>query len=216
MMDDHLLSRRHALKYLGILTATVAGREFASSWLAGASAHAGKHRELIGISGMRHEIQEPEEPAALYKPQYFNSEEFQSVEILTALILPTDEGPGAKEARVADYIDFVVFSAAEFEPSLQKEWNAGLAFVERESQHQFKKSFRDASSFDRVKLLTEMSLPERDAKAHHNGFSFFSLLKDMTVEGFYTSKIGLIDVLDYQGMNYMPDFPGCTHPEHQS
>jgi hypothetical protein len=50
---------------------------------------------------------------------------------------------------------------------------------------------------------------------HHDGFAFFSTLKDMTVEGFYTSKIGLIDVLDYQGMNYMPDFPGCTHPEHQ-
>ena len=44
---------------------------------------------------------------------------------------------------------------------------------------------------------------------------FFQQLKDMTVEGFYTSKIGLIDVLDYQGMNYMADFPGCTHPEHQ-
>jgi hypothetical protein len=38
----------------------------------------------------------------------------------------------------------------------------------------------------------------------------------MTVEGFYTSKIGLIDVLDFQGLNYMADFSGCTHPEHQA
>ncbi len=52
-------------------------------------------------------------------------------------------------------------------------------------------------------------------KRSMKAFAFFSfLVKDMTVEGFYTSKIGLIDVLDYQGMNYMVDFPGCTHPEH--
>ena len=28
------------------------------------------------------------------------------------MIIPTDESPGAKEAQVANYIDFVVFSAA--------------------------------------------------------------------------------------------------------
>ena len=49
----------------------------------------------------------------------------------------------------------------------------------------------------------------------HEGYGFFRLVKEMTVEGFYTSKVGLIDVLDYQGMNYMSEFPGCTHPEHQ-
>ena len=59
-----------------------------------------------------------------------------------------------------------------------------------------------------MKLLTEMSGPERDAKSQHDGFAFFSTVKDMTVEGFYTSKIGLIDVLDYQGMNYMRRFSG--------
>ena len=156
------------------------------------------------------------EPAAAYAPQFFNPEEFQTVEILAAMIIPTDEAPGAKEARVADYVDFVVFSAAEFRPSLQKEWVDGLTYLERESQRQFGKSFRDATETDRLKLLTEMSAPERDATLHHEGFTFFTTLKEMAVEGFYTSKIGLIDVLDFQGLNYMADFPGCTHPEHQA
>lgn len=212
-MDEGRVSRRNALKYLGLLVASAAGREFLASWLPMQLVRGDEHDAPITISGMHHKIQEPE-PVATYAPQFFNAGEFRTVEILAAMIIPTDDAPGAKEAQVANYIDFVVFSAAEFEPLLQKQWIDGLAFLERESQRQFSKSFRDVDKADRVKLLTDMSAPERDPNVKNGGFAFFSVVKDMTVEGFYTSKIGLIDVLDYQGMNYMPDFPGCTHPEH--
>src|SRR3984893_19126614 len=213
-MDEGRVSRRNALKYLGLLTASAAGREFLASWLPMQLVQGDERRAAVTISGMHHEIQEAE-PVATYAPQFFNPDDFRTVEILAAMIIPTDDAPGAKEAQVANYIDFVVFSAAEFEPGLQKEWLEGLDFLERESQRQFGKRFHEASEADRLKLVTEMGAPEHDAKLHHEGFAFFSTVKDMTVEGFYTSKIGLIDVLDYQGMNYMPDFPGCTHPEHQ-
>jgi gluconate 2-dehydrogenase gamma chain len=212
-MDEGRVSRRNALKYLGLLTASAAGREFLASWLPMQFVRGDEHRGPVTISGMHHEIQEPE-PVATYTPQFFNPNEFRTVEILAAMIIPTDDVQGAKEAQVANYIDFVVFSAAEFEPLLQRKWIDGLAFLERESQNEFGKSFREADEADRIKLLTDMSAPERNAQAQHEGFEFFSLVKDMTVEGFYTSKIGLIDVLDYQGMNYMAEFPGCTHPEH--
>ena len=212
-MDEGRISRRNALKYLGLLAASAAGREFLASWLPMQLVQGDEYRVPITISGMHHEIQESE-PVATYAPQFFNPDEFRTVEILAAMILPTDDAPGAKEAQVANYIDFVVFSAAEFEPLLQKKWINGLSFLERESQRQFSKSFREVDEADRVKLLTDMSAPERNPNVKHDGFAFFAVVKDMTVEGFYTSKIGLIDVLDYQGMNYMPDFPGCTHPEH--
>jgi gluconate 2-dehydrogenase gamma chain len=213
VMDEGRVSRRNALKYFGLLSASVAGREFLASWLPVQLVHGDEHRAPVTISGMHHEIQEPE-PVATYAPQFFNADEFRTVEILAAMIIPTDDAPGANEAKVANYIDFVIFSAAEFEPLLQRKWIDGLAFLERESQKQFVKSFREVDEAGRIKLLTEMSAPERDAKAQHEGFVFFSLVKDMSVEGFYTSKIGLSDVLDYQGMNYMADFPGCTHAEH--
>jgi hypothetical protein len=214
-MGNHQLSRRGALKYLGLLGASVAGREFLASWLPLPKANADGHGAPVTISGMHHQDAEPESAAA-YTPQFFSAEEFETVEILTALIIPTDDTPGAKEAEVANYIDFVVFSAAEFEPGLQKEWMDGLKFVESESRRQFGKSFQAATEAERTKLLTEMSAAEHDAKSRHESSGFFSTVKDMTVEGFYTSKIGLIDVLDFQGMNYMADFPGCTHPEHQT
>ena len=212
-MDEGRVSRRNALKYLGLLTASAAGREFLASWLPMKLVRGHEHRAPVAIPGMHHEIQEPD-PVVTYSPQFFSADEFRTVEILAAMIIPTDDAPGAKEAHVANYIDFVVLSAAEFEPLLQRKWIEGLAFLERESQKQFSKSFREVDEAGRIKLLTDMSAPELDPNAQHEGFAFFSVVKDMTVEGFYTSKIGLIDVLDYQGMNYMPDFPGCTHPEH--
>jgi len=214
-MNKGEVSRRGALKYFGLLAASAAGREFLASWLPIPVASADGQKNLAAIHGMNHSRADAE-AAAKYVPQFFKPDQFATVKLLAEMILPTDDDPGANEAKVADYIDFVVFSAREFEPSMQREWIEGLTFLDKESQKQFGKSFHAASATDRVRLLTEMSLPERDPTAHHEGYTFFRLVKDMTVEGFYTSKVGLIDVLNYQGMNYMADFPGCTHPEHQS
>lgn len=214
-MNNGEVSRRGALKYLGLLAATAAGREFLASWLPVLPGHADGPSHLVTIHGMTHSTADVESGRP-YVPQFFKSHQFETVKLLTEMIIPTDDEPGAKEAKVGDYIDFVVFSAQEFKPSLGGEWIAGLVLLDRDSQKQFGKPFRLASEAERVRLLTDMSLPERDPKTHHEGYAFFRLLKDMTVEGFYTSRIGLIDVLDYQGMNYMSEFPGCTHPEHQN
>jgi len=214
-MNKGEVSRRGALKYFGLLAASAAGREFLASWLPIPVASADGQKDLATIHGMDHTRADAEAPAK-YVPQFFKPEQFATVKLLAEMILPTDDDPGAKETKVGDYIDFVVFSAREFEPSMQREWTDGLRFLDGASQKQFGKPFSSSVEIDRVKLLTEMSLPESDSTAHHEGYSFFRLVKDMTVEGFYTSKVGLIDVLNYQGMNYMAEFPGCMHPEHQS
>ncbi len=211
-MAEELIARRTALKYLGLLTGSAAGREFLAAWLPSAKAAPSSVGAPV-MPGMHHPP--PPEPAPAYVPQFFKPEEFQTVQLLTETIIPTDEKPGAKEAQVANYIDFVVFAAAEHRPELQKEWTSGLVRLDQLSQKRYRRPFREISPADRERLLTEMSLPEHDPKASHPGFSFYRLVKDMTVEGFYTSRVGLIDVLEYQGRAFLSEFPGCTHPEHQ-
>jgi len=213
-VNEFDLTRRGALKYLGILAASAAGREFLLSWLPFAGVEATEGNDFVAIQQMKHGSPETEVVAS-YSPQFFSPKEFATVDLLAEMILPADDQPGAHAAHVADYIDFIVFSAAEFAPSLQRDWNDGLAGLERRSQEKYEKPFGQAAPEQRLQLLTAMSAPEYDASVQHEGYGFYRLVKDMTVEGFYTSKIGLIDVLDYQGMNYMADFPGCTHPEHQ-
>jgi hypothetical protein len=192
--------------------ACVAGQEFLAGWLP-----SGK---LLGANPAHmRAMQESEDtttPAAPYVPQFFNSQEFHNIEILSEMIIPHDDKPGAKDARVADYIDFLVFASAEFEPAMQTEWKDGLVLLEQLSQKEFGDAFAKISDEQRIRLLTAMSLPESDPNAKHQGFAFFRLAKEATVEGFYTSRVGLMEALEYKGLTYLSSFPGCTHPEHQS
>jgi gluconate 2-dehydrogenase gamma chain len=210
-MADELIGRRRTLKHLGVLTGTVAGQTFLAGWLPAAEAAGSPH----AMHHMAHSPSAESEENAPFSPRFFEPNEYRSVEILTELIIPSDDTAGAKEAQVARYIDFVVSAAAEFKPSLQHEWKQGLELLDRLSQDKYQGAFHEVSTADQQAVLMAMSLPEREPAASHPGFAFYSLVKDMTVEGFYTSRVGLIDVLGYKGLAILSEFPGCTHPEHQ-
>ena len=43
---------------------------------------------------------------------------------------------------------------------------------------------------------------------------FFRLIKNLTADGYYTSRVGLLEELGYSGNTFRAAFPGCTVPEH--
>jgi hypothetical protein len=43
------------------------------------------------------------------------------------------------------------------------------------------------------------------------GVAFFAFLRNLTCDGFYTSKIGIAD-LQYMGNTALREFPGCPPP----
>jgi hypothetical protein len=133
-----------------------------------------------------------------YQPKFFSPDEFQMLEAFTAIIIPTDDTPGAKEGRVTEFIDFVVNASAEYAPKEQDRWRHAVAWLR-------KANFADK----RAELVEQMSIPESE------GFATYRLIKEMTVHAFYTSRVGLVDVLEYQGIGYLTEFPGCTHPAHR-
>src|SRR5271163_2043571 len=73
---------------------------------------------------------------AAYIPQFFSAKEYRTVEVLADLILPATEDssrqhqPGAKDAGVAEFIDFMVYSDA----SLQAQFRDGLAWLDTASK----------------------------------------------------------------------------------
>jgi gluconate 2-dehydrogenase gamma chain len=217
-MAGRLLDRRQTLKYIGMLTGTVAGRDFLAAWLPKSPDVKELNAGLRGadVGAIHNASADQPADAGPYTPLFFRPDGFRAVEALTELIIPTDESPGAKEARVARYIDFIVSAAAEFNSSLQLEWTEGLQSLDRLSRERYQRSFYELSTKEQHALLEEMSLPEGNAAASHPGHQFYRLVKEMTVEGFYTSRVGLIDVLGYKGLDSLSEFPGCTHAEHQS
>ena len=42
-----------------------------------------------------------------------------------------------------------------------------------------------------------------------------AVVQQTTIDGYYTSAIGIHQDLEYQGNTALAEFPGCTHPEHK-
>jgi gluconate 2-dehydrogenase gamma chain len=55
-----------------------------------------------------------------------------------------------------------------------------------------------------VTLESDPRLPSR----------FFRLVKNLTADGYYTSRAGLLEELGYPGNTALARFPGCSVPEH--
>lgn len=166
--------------------------EFLNAWLRGAEMHA------QGTAGLA-----PPEPDRWtnYQPMFFSRDEMEILDAFTAILIPTDETPGAREAHVAPFIDFVVDAAAEFEPELQQDWRGAVEFL-------------NEGGFGRLAPAAQFEFIEKMSHAGNEGHDTYQFIKDMTVHAFYTSRVGLIEVLEYKGNAYLTEFPGCTHPEH--
>ena len=136
--------------------------------------------------------------------------QYDAIDALSEAIIPADEkSGGARAARVADYIDLVVGDA---HPDIQKAWTGGLAAVEAESTKRFGKPVGKLAEAEVTTLLTEIS--RHESKPETEAETFFNVVKDSTIRGYYNSKIGIHDDLDYKGNQILIEFVGCTHPEH--
>jgi hypothetical protein len=142
-----------------------------------------------------------------YTPKFFGPDEFEALRAFSEILIPSDEFPGAREARCAEYIDFVVHASAE-EPAVQSSWRKAMDAVKQTG-------FYTAAPERRLELVSEMSQPELSPDAQHPAYFAYRLIKRQTAFAFYTSREGLIRTLDYKGNSYNMSFPACNHPEHQ-
>jgi hypothetical protein len=140
---------------------------------------------------------------------FFTPAQHALVEELSETIIPADNhSGGAKAAKVADYIDQVLREG--FDENQKALWRDGLHLIDVMSLHYHGKSFVNAAAEDRISLLTVLSnhqemtdLPE---------VRFFIELKRLTVIGYYTSKIGIHDELQYKGNRVLQEYVGCDDP----
>jgi hypothetical protein len=93
---------------------------------------------------------------------------------------------------VTDYIDFLVAHAS---PEEQQAWGEGLHALDQLSQERFGSSFSSLEAEQQDHLLAEMAGEESTPRSP--AAKFFVRAKHATAEGFYTSKIGLIEDLKY-------------------
>jgi hypothetical protein len=71
------------------------------------------------------------------------------------------------------------------------------------------------AAFDRLEESRQIALLTEISQAPEGRLGrFFTLVKDLTVDGYYTSKEGLTQELGWQGNTFVAEFKGCAHPEH--
>jgi len=106
------------------------------------------------------EVQRAKAPPNL---KALSREQYATVEALVEAILPADErSPGAKEARVADYLDLLL---SEVQPGLKQEWLDGLSTLDAESSARFGAPFVRLQAAQVESLLTDISRYEAAAPA---------------------------------------------------
>ncbi len=150
---------------------------------------------------------------AQYQPQFFTPSEYTLVSKLTELIIPGDQTPGAKEAGVAEFVDFMVFhdSARQFKLRM------GLTWLNAHSERLFDKPFVECKDEQQISILEPLAYKAKHRPGEEDGREMFETVKELTTMGFYTSEIGYKE-LDNPALKYYSGSPACPHtddPEHK-
>lgn len=149
---------------------------------------------------------------AVYRPQFFTVAEYAMVERLAEIIIPSDNTPGAKEAGVAEFIDFMVAS----DPEPQYSFRTGLAWLNAHSEQADGKRFVELTPEQRTSLLEPLGFKDKARPGEETGRRFFAMMREYTVTGFYSSEIGFKE-LDNPALKFYAESPECPHkgdPEH--
>jgi gluconate 2-dehydrogenase gamma chain len=149
-----------------------------------------------------------------YQPSYFSAPEYHTIEVLTGLIIPRDESPGAREAGVSEFIDFL---AAHGEVEIQQPMRDGLKWLDSTARKGYGWIFTSLSPEQQVEILKRVAYRDGAASSDKEGQTFFRLIRRYTVMGYYTSRVGLSE-LDYPGLQLYSQSPVCPHtddPEHR-
>ena len=156
-------------------------------------------------------------PASGYTLRTLNPHQNDTVVAMIDQIIPATDTPGAKGARVNEFIDVILTEWADVEE--RKNFLDGLAGVDKQTNDLFGKNFVDASPAQQVTLLRSMDesvATQRTRRMRHGNTipeerdkqlrgEFFNVFKGITVHGYYTSEIGFSQELNLQII------PGAQH-----
>jgi hypothetical protein len=138
--------------------------------------------------------------AAPRKATYFTADEMDTLTALVDVILPATDSPAASAADTQLFIDLAIPACAN--PAAQKTFRAGLAALSQ-------KGFARAGASRQVILLKERAAADIGLPYDE---SFFKILKDYTLTGYFLSEVGATQALAYERVpgGFQGDVPLST------
>ena len=183
------MKRRDAIKNAGLFLGGAAFSTITLSSLAGCQTNAG---DAVGtISG--------------WKPDYLSADQGAIVRRIADILIPTTDTPGALDAGVPEYINMVARDIMK--PEDQESFKEGFLQFGKACQSANGKSFVDCTSEEQLSFLQKL---EKEG-ASADGPSFIEVMKNMTYRGFFTSEVGMTDVLNFDPVP--GNYDGCISLE---
>jgi hypothetical protein len=193
-MAINSVSRRDVLKSLG--TAAVAG-----SVLRAIPLEAAEY-----VHGMI-QSEKADTKTGEYAPKFFDAHQYKTLKTLCETIIPADaDSGGAVEAGAPEFIDLLTSE----NPDYQKKLGGGLKWLDSICTSRYGKGYLDCAPAQQKEILDLIAYRKNaeEDKGLSEPVEFFSLLRNLTSDGFFTSKIG-IKYLGYIGNTYLSTFKGC-------
>lgn len=142
-----------------------------------------------------------------YAPKFFSAADYKTLQSLCDTIFPADaDSGGAVEAGAPEFIDLIVSENKGY----QAELSPGIPWLNTTCTARYGKAYLDCTAQQQTEILDRIAYRKNatDDPSLASAVDFFALLRNMTADGFFTSKIG-IKYLGYKGNTYLTEFPGC-------
>ncbi len=131
----------------------------------------------------------------------FTAEELALLDEIGETIIPTTDTPGAKAAQIGAFMKIMVTDC--YDEAAQKVFVEGIGKLEAASDKKFGKGFMALDGAQRKELLIELDKEQREyqkTKKEGEPNHYFKMMKDLTLQGYFTSEIGATKALRYEAV----------------
>jgi hypothetical protein len=126
-----------------------------------------------------------------YAPKYLKAHQFKTLRHLGDLIMPADAtSPAASEAGAAEFIDFLCSRNED----LANIFDGGLAWLDQYMIHKYGTDFLSSKPAEQTAVLDLAYGTRGGAPEVAGGAQFFTWARNMVVDAYYTSPVGVKDI----------------------
>jgi gluconate 2-dehydrogenase gamma chain len=146
-------------------------------------------------------------PGAAYIPKCLRPEQYKTLQALCQTIIPPEaDSGGAIEAGAPEFIDLL----SSENPEYQLKLGGGLMWLDETCTDRYGKPYLHCAPAQQKEILDRIAYRKNELTDPDlsQGISFFSFLRSMTADAFFTSAVG-IKYLGYIGNTYLTEFQGC-------
>jgi gluconate 2-dehydrogenase gamma chain len=140
-------------------------------------------------------------------PKVFDAHQYAMLRSICDSIIPADEtSGGALDAAVPELIDLLASENQDYQTRL----TGGLQWLDGACSDRYGRDYLQCSAEQRNEMLQLIAYRENATQSPPltSGIAFFTFLRDLTLGGYFTSKIGM-NSLPYLGNQFVAVFPAC-------